>query len=366
MVIAFLGYIIAPDPTPMANRQNLSVATMNPGFTTTFLKKRMDVQEKQKQSWFSVMLFGKSSVYEWLAISDYSFSTDSMVIEYYKEDPKTPGVMASFTLADVLFSSDSSTVKKDYIVNYFEGSATDTLTISGARSRIEKENLVEKTFWLGTDRFGRDMLSQLIIGARISLSVGFIAIAIALLVGMLLGSLAGFYRGKTDAFIVWLINVVWSVPTLLLVIAITFALGKGFWQIFIAVGLTMWVDVARIVRGQIISVRENEFVEAGKALGLTSSRIILKHIIPNIMGPVIVISAANFASAILIEAGLSFLGVGVQPPMPSWGSMIRENYGYIILDKAFLAIIPGLAIMLLVMSFMLVGNGLRDALEKRY
>ncbi|MFW6328383.1 MAG: ABC transporter permease, partial [Bacteroidota bacterium] len=257
-------------------------------------------------------------------------------------------------------------VTQDVIVNYFEGLATDTLTLAHARSKIEQQYLVEKTFWLGTDRFGRDMLSQLIIGARISLSVGFIAITIALLVGMVLGSLAGFYRGKTDAFIVWLINVVWSIPTLLLVIAITFALGKGFWQIFIAVGLTMWVDVARIVRGQIISVRENEFVEAGKALGLTSSRIILKHIIPNIMGPVIVISAANFASAILIEAGLSFLGVGVQPPMPSWGSMIRENYGYIILDKAFLAVIPGLAIMLLVMSFMLVGNGLRDAMEKRY
>lgn len=326
----------------------------------------MDIQQTDKQSWISMMLFGKKSVHDWVAISDYSFSADSIIAENYKEDPQTKGVIVSFSLAEVLFASDSSQVKGDRIINFFDEQATDTLLISEARSRVEQEHLVEKTFWLGTDRFGRDMLSQLIIGARISLSVGFIAITIALLVGVVLGSLAGFYRGKTDAFIVWLINVVWSIPTLLLVIAITFALGKGFWQIFIAVGLTMWVDVARIVRGQIISVRENEFVEAGKALGLTSSRIILKHILPNIMGPVIVISAANFASAILIEAGLSFLGVGVQPPMPSWGGMIRENYGYIILDKAFLAIIPGLAIMLLVMSFMLVGNGLRDAMEKRY
>jgi peptide/nickel transport system permease protein len=227
-----------------------------------------------------------------------------------------------------------------------------------------KDHIVSKTFWLGTDKFGRDILSQLIIGARVSLSVGFIAILIALLVGVLMGSVAGFYGGKTDNLIVWIINVVWSIPTLLLVIAITFALGKGYWQIFIAVGLTMWVDVARIVRGQIISIRENEFVEAARALGLRSSRIIFKHILPNITGPVIVISAANFASAILIEAGLSFLGVGVQPPMPSWGNMIRENYGYIILDKAYMAIIPGMAIMLLVMSFMIVGNGLRSSIEK--
>lgn len=366
VVIALLGYGVSPDPTPMANRQILSIATKSPGFSTTFLKKRMDIQQTDKQSWISMMLFGKKSVHDWVAISDYSFSADSIIAENYKEDPQTKGVIVSFSLAEVLFASDSSQVKGDRIINFFDEQATDTLLISEARSRVEQEHLVEKTFWLGTDRFGRDMLSQLIIGARISLSVGFIAITIALLVGVVLGSLAGFYRGKTDAFIVWLINVVWSIPTLLLVIAITFALGKGFWQIFIAVGLTMWVDVARIVRGQIISVRENEFVEAGKALGLTSSRIILKHILPNIMGPVIVISAANFASAILIEAGLSFLGVGVQPPMPSWGGMIRENYGYIILDKAFLAIIPGLAIMLLVMSFMLVGNGLRDAMEKRY
>ena len=151
----------------------------------------------------------------------------------------------------------------------------------------------------------------------------------------------------------------------MLVIAITFALGKGFWQVFIAVGLTMWVEVARVIRGQILSIREKEFVEAGKALGFNNFRIIVRHILPNVMGPVIVISAANFAAAILIEAGLSFLGIGVQPPMPSWGSMIKENYGYIILDSAYLAILPGLAIIFMVLAFMLIGNALRDALDVR-
>jgi peptide/nickel transport system permease protein len=177
--------------------------------------------------------------------------------------------------------------------------------------------------------------------------------------------MAGFFRGWVDNTIMWLINVIWSIPTLLLVIAITLAIGKGFWQVFVAVGLTMWVEVARMVRGQIFSIREMEFVEAGRALGFKNYRIITRHILPNIMGPVIVISAANFASAILLEAGLSFLGLGAQPPMPSWGVMMKENYGYIIVNAAYMAILPGIAIMIMVLAFNLVGNGLRDAFDTK-
>ncbi len=224
---------------------------------------------------------------------------------------------------------------------------------------------VKKTFWLGTDRFGRDYLSQLMIGTRVSLSVGLISVIISLVIGIFMGAVGGYYRGWVDNMIVWLINVIWSIPTLLLVIAITFALGKGFWQVFIAVGLTMWVEVARVVRGQILGIREKEYVEAARALGFSDFRIIFHHILPNVMAAVIVISAANFASAILMEAGLSFLGFGVQPPVPSWGSMIKENYGYIVLDYAYLAVLPGIAIMLMVLAFMLMGNALRDALDVR-
>ena len=132
-----------------------------------------------------------------------------------------------------------------------------------------------------------------------------------------MGCLAGYYGGRTDAFIMWLINVTWSIPTLLLVIAITLALGKGYWQVFIAVGLTMWVEVARVVRGEVMGVKEQQYITAARALGFTDFRIIFRHILPNIMAPVIVISAANFAAAILIESGLSFLGIGAQPPMSS-------------------------------------------------
>jgi peptide/nickel transport system permease protein len=203
----------------------------------------------------------------------------------------------------------------------------------------------------------------MLIGTRISFSIGFIAVFISLVIGLSIGAIAGYFGGKIDAFIMWLINITWSIPTLLLVIAITLALGKGFWQVFIAVGLTMWVEVARVVRGQLISAKEMQYVEAAKALGFSNFRIIFKHILPNIMAPVIVISAANFAGAILMESGLSFLGIGAQPPTPSWGAMIKDHYSYIILGKAYLAIIPGLAIMSLVMAFMLIGNALRDALD---
>ena len=231
---------------------------------------------------------------------------------------------------------------------------------------IERKKLVDDVvFYLGTDKYGRDMLSRLLVGARISFSIGFVAVLISLIVGLFMGSVSGYYGGKVDALIMWIINVTWSIPTLLMVIAITLALGKGFWQVFIAVGLTMWVEVARVVRGQVMSVKEMQYVTAARALGFNDLRIIVKHILPNIMAPVIVICAANFAAAILIESGLSFLGIGAQPPVSSWGAMIKNHYNYIILGKPYLAIAPGLCIMLLVMSFMLLGNALRAALDVR-
>ena len=225
--------------------------------------------------------------------------------------------------------------------------------------------VITKKFWVGTDKYGRDILSRLIIGTRVSLSVGLITVIISLTVGIILGAIAGYFRGRWDDAIMWLINVIWSIPTLLLVFAVTLLLGKGFWQVFVAVGLTMWVNVARLVRGQILSIRELQYVEAAKALGFSHTRIIARHILPNIMGPILVIAASNFASAIVIEAGLSFLGVGVQPPQPSWGLMIKENYNFIITQNPMLALAPGFAIMILVLAFNLLGNGLRDALNVR-
>lgn len=361
--IALMGYLITPDSTPFANEQHLELAAAKPGFSVMMLTIQKN-ETIRPTSFIGQLISGRQSSVISLPISGYEFKGNHIIVYPYDKagysaDSILPLV---YNLTDVVYAlADTSHVKK------IPSKDLNGIIIKNEaeflKNLIKSEHIIKRHFLLGTDRFGRDMLSQLMIGTRVSLSVGLISVLISLILGITLGAMAGYYRGWIDEAIMWFINVVWSVPTLLLVIAITFALGKGFWQVFIAVGLTMWVEVARIVRGQILSLREKEFIEAAQALGYKNPRIILRHILPNAMGPVIVISAANFASAILIEAGLSFLGIGVQPPMPSWGTMVKENYAFIILENPWLALLPGICIMLLVLAFMLIGNSLRDALD---
>lgn len=220
---------------------------------------------------------------------------------------------------------------------------------------------------LGTDKFGRDVLTRIMYGGRVSLFVGFISQGIALGIGIPLGCIAGYFRGRADAVVMWLINVFWSFPYLLLVLAMNIALSHMFSsvvRIFVAVGLVSWVLVARIVRGQILSMKENAYVEAARAFGFGPGRIILRHLLPNIITPIFVVVTLGFAEAIIAEAALSFLGLGVEPPYPSWGQMIFQGYGKIIAGTAWwLAIYPGIAIMLAVLGLNLLGDGLRDFLD---
>jgi len=363
-IIALLAYVIAPDNTPYANGQQITLGNIKPGKVITFLNiKRNKITDSE--SWIYKFMHGFPSAYNRIPINNCEVNGDSIFIEEYGSTSKTK-FQNSFHLADIFYAIQGErTIKKksgNYIIPIVNGKHK-TVSISKLKAQIPEEAIKQQTFWLGTDRFGRDMLSRIIVGSRISISVGFIAVGISLFVGIILGLLGGYYGGIVDKLIMWLINVVWSIPTLLLVIAISMVLGKGFWQIFLAVGLTMWVEVARVVRGQVKSLKEKDFVLSARVLGISGSRIMFRHILPNTTGPLIVISAANFATAILLEAGLSFLGIGVQPPMPSWGNMIRDHYGYIVVDQAYLAIVPGGAIMLMVWSFNVLGYGLRDAFD---
>lgn len=369
-LVSILGYAITPDSTPYANDQKPELHIKEPGFSVKMLLLKKNEVTKST-NFFTKMFVGATSEFSSIAIYDYQFSGPEIIVEEYTGQEPNKGNKVPYNLADVVYDVDPNTKTV-----YDKASNTLEFTVISTGERIKKsvteltntissDHIKSQTFLLGTDLAGRDLLSRLMIGTRISLSVGFISVIISIVIGILLGAIAGYYRGKIDELIMWNINVVWSIPTLLLVIAITLVLGKGIFQVFIAVGLTMWVDVARIVRGQILSIREKEFVEAGRALGYKNMRIVIRHILPNVMGPVIVIAASNFASAILTEAGLSFLGIGAQPPTPSWGEMINAHRGYVLVDKAYLAFIPGVAIMTLVLAFMLVGNGLRDALDSR-
>ena len=328
-VISIFAYFFIPDNSRNANQMHLSIHSSLPGFSVDVLILKNTLEAYQNP--FDRLFFGEINSDTEIPLQNYILKGNKLLYNEY-------GII-------------SKEYNQELIIDHVDSKS------------FMQNNIVNKTFLLGTDKFGRDVLSRIVLGARISFFIGFISVFISLLIGVTLGSLAGYYSGFIDKIIMWLINVTWSIPTLLLVIAITLALGKGLWQVFIAVGLTMWVDVARVVRGQVITVKERQFVQAARILGFSDLRIITKHILPNIISPLIIISAANFAASILIESGLSFLGLGAQPPIASWGSIIKDHYNYLVIGKPMLALIPGICLMTLVTAFMLLGNKLRDQLD---
>jgi peptide/nickel transport system permease protein len=327
ILIAVLGYFITPDSSPDANMQIPEIALQKPGFQLYFLKKSLN-NDVSEPSFFATLMHGRPRSYKPLPLQHNQVQ-----------------------------------IKGDTLLYQPYGSAEVWKRIPVAQ--LESVTASSQYFWLGTDKYGRCMLSRLLLGFRVSLTVGLIAVFISLTLGILIGALGGYLGGRIDDLVMLVINTTWSIPTLLLVFAVVLALGRGIGIIFLAVGLTMWVDVARVVRGQVLAIKQLSFVEAAKSMGIGQRSIIFRHILPNLMGPLLVLMAGNFATAILLESGLSYLGFGVQPPAPSWGNLLNENYGYALSGKPLLAIAPALTIALTVLAFNLIGNGLRDALDEK-
>jgi len=325
--IAMFDYVLAPDNSPNANAQIPEIALQPPGFSVAILPVKTNL-DAPSSSWISVLLNGQPLSYKPIPIEASSLKTagDSVHFQYFGKNGRWSSVPIT---------------------------------------QLESQEIQTRHFPLGTDKYGRCILSRLILGFRVSLLVGLIAVFISLSIGVAIGAAGGYFGGRVDDLVMLVVNTVWSIPTLLLVFAVVLALGRGIGIIFLAVGLTMWVDVARVVRGQVLAIKQLAFVEAAQSMGLGHGRILLRHILPNLLGPVMVVAAGNFATAILVESGLSYLGFGVQPPAPSWGTMLNENYGYALGGKPLLALAPALAIAFTVLAFNLVGNGLRDALDVR-
>lgn len=233
-----------------------------------------------------------------------------------------------------------------------------TIDVHNVLSPPGKEHL------LGTDELGRDLLSRIIWGSRVSLKVGFIAVGIAVSAGIIIGSIAGFYGGVIDNILMRFVDIMLAFPTFFLILAVISILEQGIFTIMVVIGLTNWMDVARLVRAEFLSLKEKDFVAAARAIGASDKRIIFSHILPNALSPVFVAATFGIAGAILIESGLSFLGLGVQPPEPSWGNILTSGKDNI--EVAWwLSLYPGLAILITVLSYNLVGEGLRDALDPR-
>jgi peptide/nickel transport system permease protein len=319
---------------------------------------------------FVLLIFILTGIFAYFIIPDKSRNANTQILAYsllpkksnvniaiIPAQPPSGNLWTGLNYSHTVLPIDSFIQKKDTYIIY-HANKVDT---------IRNAVMQKKYYKWGSDKYGRDIYSRILLSTRTSLSIGFFSTLIAILVGILLGLYSGYYGGWIEKFLLWFTNIFWAIPSLLVIVGISFAIGKGFTTIFIALGCTLWVSVARAVRGQVLVIKQLEYIQASKAMAFPSARILYFHILPNLWSIIIVYSTETFANAILMEAGLSFLGLGIQPPVPSWGSMLKDGvYYFTSSEYAHLAWYPGIAIMLVVLCFNLLANALRDRFDVKF
>jgi peptide/nickel transport system permease protein len=362
VVAALGGSFLRPDKSPLANTQQRTIGGLPPLSKVEFLRVRMNNQTPETPWYSRFFLGGITSQFDYIPIDNFEFQKNRIKvrvrsvadIEEYR----------FYSYLDLLYPVNAETIRHfaQFNGNLFTFDDAfgqqQELSMDGLEKRIKQKSIVSRRFLFGTDHFGRDLLSRIMAGGFVSLTIGFISVLISLIIGSTIGLIAGYFGGRVDQFFSWVINVFWSVPSILLVIAINMVFGYGLTGLLIGISLILWVEMAQLVRGEVKMLREKEFIKAAQLMGLSNWRILYYHILPNISGSIIVLCSSNFAEAILLESGLSFLGIGIQAPMPSWGNMIRESYGYIVTQGAYMPIIPGITIVLTVLAFSTIGNQL--------
>ena len=365
-LVAVFCYMFIPDRTQLVNRMSPPIGNQRPGFEVMMLRV-MDNKSPEQQSFFSRAFHGIRSNDTYIAISSSRYvGTDIIVREFSASGDSS--FESRYNIADVVYPLNPEKKITERSGGLFFEKTDGTVvgeSINDLQAIINGQYLITKKFILGTDRFGRDVFSRLIAATRVTVFCGLIVVLISVTIGLVAGLLTGVTEGKIKSFITWCIYSAGSIPGLLLTAAVMFTIGNGFFKVCFAASAVLWVHVAKIIHQKIKVTVKQPFIEHTKALGLSRRHVFKRHILPEINRPLVAAASSVFCSAVLLESGLSFLGIGIQDPLPSWGTMVRENAGYIIVPGyEHLTLLPGLAILIVSFASVLLSNRVHANLKE--